>query len=96
MRTTRAEIVVRVALLKQPRKPLSKRANVVRNILRASFKELQKFYEPIFDRSRDALLKRLRRPALRNVPTHRHPIGELALGFLIASLAAPTDGPNVE
>ena len=40
IRTTRAEIVVRVALLKQPRKPLSKRANVVRNILRASFKEL--------------------------------------------------------
>jgi len=33
MRTTVGEVVVCVALLKQPRKPLSKRANVLRNLL---------------------------------------------------------------
>ena len=82
------EVVVCVAV--------PERAKVLRNLRGANLEEFQKFHEPIFDRSQDAPLKGLGRPAFRHVPTHRQPVGELALRFLVASFAAPSDGPNIE
>jgi hypothetical protein len=96
MRPTIGDIVVCVALLEQPRKSLSKQANIVRNLLGAKLEKIQKLYESIFDRSQNARFEGLGRPAFRNVPAHRHAICEIALGFLVASFTAPTDGPNVE
>ena len=46
------------------------------------------------DRSQDPLLKGLRRPAFREVPAERQPVGELALGLLITAFATPSLRPR--
>jgi hypothetical protein len=96
MGTTVGEIAMGIALLKEPQEPLCKPTNVVRNTVQMNLQNPQEVDEPIFDRSQDALFERLGRPAFRHVPTHRQPIRELALGLLIATFPAPTDGSDVE
>ena len=96
MRTTIGQIEARVALLEQPRKPISERANVVRNILGPNLQEREKLHKSIFDRSQDPLLKSLGRPPLGKVPAERQPIGKLALGLLITAFATPSNRSRIE
>jgi len=96
MRTPVGEVAVGIALVEQPRESVSQHANIVRNMLRPLIYELEELHKCIFDCSQDASFQRLSRPALHKVPTHRQPIGELALGFLIASFPAPANGSNIE
>ena len=96
MRTPVGEVAVGIALVEQPRESVSQHANIVRNFLRSHTYEVEELHECIFDRPQDARLERVRWPAFSHVPTHRQPIGELALGFLIASFPAPANGSNIE
>ena len=96
MRTPVGEVAVGIALIEQPRESVSQHANIVRNMLRPLIYELEELHKCIIDRSQDAPFQRLSRPPLHQVPTHRQPIGELALGLLVAAFAAPANGPNIE
>jgi hypothetical protein len=90
------EVVVRVALVEEPRKPISEGAYVPGKICRMNLQGPQELDQPIFDQPQDARFEGLSRPAFRHVPTHRQPVGELALGFLIAAFTAPTNRTNIE
>jgi len=96
MRPTIGQVVVRIALLEESGELVSERSNLARDFLCALFQELQQLRERIFNGSQDPLFEGLGWPTFGEVPAERQSIGELALLFLTAALATPSDGPDIK